>query len=254
MEPDPTMAMLVALHRGLERLGPGSEGSTLRALALCEGLPAAPAVLDLGCGAGAATLVLARALGPGATVTAVDLFPVFLDELGARAAAAGLDRRVRTVAADMAALPFADGAFDLVWSEGAVYHLGFDAGLAGWRRLLRPGGWLAVTELSWIAADPPAEARGWWAAEYPAMRSVEENLAAAQALGFQVGGHFVLPSQAWTRGYYGPLAARLEPLLAAHPGDPAAAAVVEATRREMALYAAHGGHYGYGFYVLRWPG
>jgi len=40
----------------------------------------------------------------------------------------------------MQALPFREASFDLIWSEGAVYVMGFDAGLAQWRRGSNPAG------------------------------------------------------------------------------------------------------------------
>jgi SAM-dependent methyltransferase len=241
--------LLVALHDGLPRQGPGTRAATLRALAMCAHLPPRPALLDVGCGSGAATLDLARAtLGP---VTGVDLMPTFVDALRARAAAEGLGDRVVAAVADMNDLPFADASFDAVWSEGAIYQMGFDHGLAAWRRLVRPGGYVVVSELSWLTDARPAEIAAWWAAEYPAMRSADENAAAAAGLGYEVVGRLTLPRVGWTEDYYGPLAARLGPFLAARPGDADAAAVVEATRREMDLYDRFGDVYGYVFYALR---
>jgi len=64
----------------LPRHGPGSDDSTREALRRLPPLPAAPRVLDLGCGAGRQTLVLARELG--APITAVDLHAPFLAKLG----------------------------------------------------------------------------------------------------------------------------------------------------------------------------
>jgi ubiquinone/menaquinone biosynthesis C-methylase UbiE len=66
-------------------------------------------------------------------------FAVFLGHLQERAAA-GQARRIQTVAADMQRLPFRDGGFDLIWSEGAAYVMDFDAALAAWRPLARAGG------------------------------------------------------------------------------------------------------------------
>ncbi|NRA02079.1 MAG: hypothetical protein HRU00_05690 [Myxococcales bacterium] len=51
------------LHQGLPKQGPGSDASTRRALALVPELPSAPRILDLGCGPGRQTLVLARETG-----------------------------------------------------------------------------------------------------------------------------------------------------------------------------------------------
>jgi hypothetical protein len=59
MESDRLIELSVNLHRGLPRLGPGSDTTTLQTLAYCDGLPPAPAILDIGCGTGAQNLVLA---------------------------------------------------------------------------------------------------------------------------------------------------------------------------------------------------
>ncbi len=242
-------ALLVDLHQGLNRLGPGDGASSLRALRLCEGLPEAPDVLEVGCGTGATTLVLADAL-PGAHI-ATDLFPSLLETARARFDAADLGERVRTVPADMRALPFPDARFDLVWCEGAAYIMGFDAALESWRRLLRPGGSLVLTEASWFRDDPPAELAEFWAEGYPAMRSVEQNQDAARAHGYDVQGCFPLPDEAWTQGYYGPLSRRLDSFAARHGGSAEAEAVVAMTRQEMELFDRYSAYYGYAFYVLR---
>jgi SAM-dependent methyltransferase len=242
------IAHLVALHRGLPRQGPGHTSSTLRALDACRGLPPAPEILDIGCGSGAQTLDLARATG--GRVTAVDLFRPFLDDLDAACARETPAVDVRTVQADMTDLPFDDGAFDLVWSEGAIYNMGFDAGLAAWRRLLRPGGFLVASEMSWLVDDPPDEVAAYWSAAYPGMRSAEANRAAASGLGYDVLASFVLPEAGW-QAYYGPLEARLETYGAEHAKDPVAQEVVATTRAEMALTRRSLAACSYVFYVLR---
>ena len=122
--------LLVALHQGLSRLGPGSAECTLKALALCEDLPAAPEILDVGCGTGAQTLVLASATA--GRITATHLIGPFLAQLEERAAETGLDQRIQTLAADMNNLPFPDDRFNLIWSEGAAYVMGFDNALRQW--------------------------------------------------------------------------------------------------------------------------
>lgn len=251
MQEERLIELLVALHDGLPRLGPGNAPSTLRALSLCQGLPECPNVLDVGCGTGAQTLVLAAATQ--GHVTATDYFERFLDKLTDDAEQEGLAERIRTVRADMGELPFDDAEFDLIWSEGAVYIMGFDNGLTQWKRLVRPGGWLVVSEVSWFSPNPPQELKDFWTEHYPGMRDVADNLAAARSLGWEVGGHFHLPLEAWTEDYYGPLKERLPEFRAAHAGDEDAQAVAEMTELEMALMDKHHEHYGYEFYVLRRP-
>ncbi|MGR4881073.1 GNAT family N-acetyltransferase [Streptomyces sp. LARHCF249] len=240
------------LHRGLPRQAPGSDASTRHLLSLCGPLPERPRVLDLGCGPGRSALLLAAEAGGhgGAEVTAVDLYAPFLEELRTAAGARGLGDRVRTVRADMGALPggeFEDGSFDLVWAEGSAYVIGFDTALARWKRLLAPGGTLVLTECQWTVEEPSAGARAFWDKECP-LRSTAGNLAAAQAAGYRVLGVHHLPDSDWAE-YYGPLAERVR----AHPvaGDPATAAALAATREELDVRARHGHEYGYTGYVLR---
>lgn len=239
---------IVALHAGLDRLGPGDDAATRRALRACRALPCHPEIVDIGCGAGAQTLVLSEATG--GRVVAVDRFPQFLARLQQRLSASGIRRSVKPVQADMAALPFRDRCFDLVWSEGAAYVMGFDRALAEWRRLLRPGGYLVVSEAAWFRPGPPPELARFWRENYPAMRAEGANIEAAERLGWRAEEGFRLPFAGW-QAYYAPLRERLRALLDENPGDAEAEAVVELTEREMALMEAHRAYCGYAFYVLR---
>lgn len=240
--------LLVELHEGLSRLGPGDADCTRKAFACCNALPPVPTVLDVGCGTGAQALELAAATR--GTVTAADLHLRFVAHLRCRAWRLRLSRPIRPLAADMQTLPFRDASFDLIWSEGAVYTMGFDTGLAAWRSLLRRRGYLVVSELSWFRPDPPAWLRDYWRANYPAMRSITANLAGAARAGFEVVAHFRLPAEAWEE-YYAPLAERLPGFRRRYGGDPDAQAVASMTEEEMNLMRRAAGDCGYAFYVLR---
>jgi len=158
------------------RLGPGDDASTLRALDSLlrvggrggDGLrPERMRVLDIGCGTGAQTLVLARHLD--GTILAIDNHQPYLDELESRARAEGLAQKIRPCLKDMHALSKEDGVFDLVWAEGSLFIMGFQAGLETCFARLVPGGLAAVSELAWLLPAPPAECAEFFAAEYPAM-------------------------------------------------------------------------------------
>jgi cyclopropane fatty-acyl-phospholipid synthase-like methyltransferase len=149
-----TVELFWEIYSELPREGPGDDESTLHVLASIPRIRT-PRVLDIGCGPGMQTLCLARALD--SNVTAVDNHQPFLDRLDRDAKSAGLDARITTINASMDALPFDDESFDIVWSEGAIYCMGFDAGLEAWRRLLAPNGVLVVSELTWLTENAPEE-------------------------------------------------------------------------------------------------
>ena len=133
---------LFRLFETLPRQGPGSDACTREALRRLPALPAAPRVLDLGCGTGASTLVLAATLRT--SVIAVDIHQPFLDQLRATAQARGLAPLIETRCADIRSPGVPPGSIDLLWSEGALYLLGFEQGLRLWRPLLAPGGCLVA--------------------------------------------------------------------------------------------------------------
>ena len=240
--------IFMAIHTGNPREAPGSSEATLRALALCAGLPASPRVLDLGCGPGAQTLELAAQTG--GRFVAIDLHAPYLDRLEAEARARGLADSITTLRADMGRLELEPGTFDLVWSEGAIYNVGFRAGLTAWRPLLVERGCIAVSEATWLVDDPPEEVRAFWSDGYPAMQGVEDNLRELRETGFEPLGHFTLPSSCW-RDYYAHLEARMAELERELAGDEVAQAVLAAEHREIELHRRFGDTYGYVFYVAR---
>ncbi|NUQ61814.1 MAG: methyltransferase domain-containing protein [Pirellulales bacterium] len=242
------MSLLFSLYEPLFRKAPGSDRSTRQAL-LLTGSPRPSKIIEFGCGSGAATLVLAASTETA--VTAVDIHQSFLADLKRRAARAGFSGRIRTCRADMAAPPFPDGSFNLVWSEGAIYLMGFESGLKRWRRLLRPGGCVAVSEVTWLCTNPPLAAADYWAAGYPAMTTIQSNLATLRSCGFDPLGHFTLPPEDWSENFYRPLEERLRHFRTEHATDPDAQTLADEEEREIELWRNHGDSYGYVFYVGR---
>ncbi len=251
MDDERAFQIFMDVHSGLPRQGPGADECTLRALSLCTDLPDQPAVLDVGCGPGMQTLVLARALR--CPVIAVDFYPPFLDQLKQRAIAVGLGDRIVPHQADMAALPFGPASFDLIWSEGAAYIMGFDKALAAWRSLLKPGGWIAVSEMVWLRPNPPTEVFTYLADEYPALTDVAGVVAQVDAAGYELRGHFTLPDNTWWDQYYTPLEAKLPQLRLAHAGDEIADRVIAETAREIDIRRRFADWYGYEFLIGRNP-
>ncbi|MCY0992423.1 class I SAM-dependent methyltransferase [Nannocystis sp. ILAH1] len=245
--PDEMMAALIELHRGLERMGPGDPQFSREILAGLPALPEAPRIADLGCGAGAGALLLAETFG--VPVIAVDGLRAFLDQLEARAHERGLASLVRAVEADFAALDWPAGSIDLLWSEGAAYHLTFAGAVQRWRPLVAQGGVAVISEASWWTETPAAAAREYWAAGYPTMGTEATNAARAREAGFAVLSVHRLPARAWWDNYYGPRLRRVDEVR--ETADAAMRAAIRETEAEVAMFRAHAEDYGYSFYVLR---
>jgi SAM-dependent methyltransferase len=245
------------IHQNLPRQGPGDSQSTQKAFFMLRDLPAHPRILDVGCGPGMQTRDLVR-LSRG-TVYAVDTHLPFLHELRQhlRAESAASRRmrdaetRVFCVRGSMFALPFAPRVFDLIWSEGAIYIMGFEQGLTACRPLLKPGGYLVVSEISWLRSDPPDELRSFWTAAYPGIRSIEGNLEAIRSAGYEAVGHFVLPAASWWADYYVPLQERIRLLRDKYRSDREVLHLLDGEQQEIELFRRYSQWYGYVFYLAR---
>ena len=191
------LQLLVDLHRPATRQGPGGEAETRQAMALA-GLDRSRRlkVADIGCGTGASTILLAKELD--AEITAVDFLPEFLDELQTRAKDHGVAERIKTLCCSMEALPFSDEEFDVIWSEGTIYNMGFEAGVAAWRRFLKPGGKLIVSEITWLNATRPPGLQSHWDGEYPEIDVASAKIGILEQHGYCPEAHFHLPTHCWT--------------------------------------------------------
>ena len=250
----PQLEVLAELHVGCEQLAPGSEASTERAFGLLPAdlqLGTGARILDLGCGTGRQTLTLAR-LAPDATILGVALMPPMVAFANERIEAAGFAPRVEIREGSMIEEALiAERAF-LIWSEGAIYNVGVEAGLRAWSDYLVAGGCVAFTELSWLGEARPAAARRFWQEAYPQMKSIEENLATIAACGYAPFAHFTLPVSDWW-SYYEHLEPSYHLLREKYADRPDALAALESQRAEQDLYRACNDAYGYEFYLARFP-
>ncbi len=244
------LALLVDLHRKAVRQGPGGDVETSRAITL-SGLADAKElkIADIGCGTGAPTLVLAKELD--AVITALDFMPEFLSELEQRADDQAVANRIKTIAAPMDDLPFDKETLDAIWSEGAIYNIGFADGIRAWRRFLKPGGILAVSELTWLTDERPAELDDHWQREYPEIATASAKMALLEAHGYTPIGYFALPERCWLDNYYRPMQRRFEAFLKKHAFAEAAQTIVSAEQREIVLYERFSPFVSYGYYIAR---
>ncbi len=236
------------LYGALPRAGPGDNASTGRAFSMMKGLPPTPTILDIGCGPGMQTVELLRL--SGGTVVALDLLPQMIARVKEAAERAGSADRVETIQADMNEMAFEPASFDIVWSEGAIYFIGFEKGLEKVRQFVKPGGYVAVSEAVWLEPDPPEEVVEFWQA-YPEIDTVESKLRVVSRLGYENVGHFVLPTSSWTELYYEPLANRVSKYEPEWKGIAEAEDVLAEARTELDMFAKYARYYSYAFFVMR---
>jgi SAM-dependent methyltransferase len=108
----------------LERQGPGSPEITIKALSFIEHLTKESKIADIGCGTGGQTMVMANYTS--GHITGIDLFPIFIDLFNINARKLNIQDRVNGSVGSMENLPFQTEELDLIWSEGAIYNIGFD--------------------------------------------------------------------------------------------------------------------------------
>jgi len=242
------MELFFKFYEGLNREGPGSPAVTERAYTMCTGLPDEPRILELGCGSGGATLPLAQ-LSEG-TVVATEIYEPYLDRLMDRAEKAGLRNHIVPKVMDMSNIQAEPESFNLIWCEGAAYIMGVDKALPYWKQFLKPGGCLVFSDAVWFTREVPEEVRQFWAEGYPAMRTAEENVAAAVSFGYTSLGHFPIDDQCWL-DYYRDVGRRLDELEPVYGSDPEGRAIIDMARREQSLYLRNPGVYGYEMHVLK---
>lgn len=251
-ENDAAMKYFNLVFHGIPRQGPGTPECTARAWRMiAPALPVRPRVMDIGCGSGGAALVLAG-LGD-VNVTALDIDQELLRQLVSNARMQGVEERITPMECSMSDIPDAGGGYDVVWSEGAAFIMGVENALRDWRRLLRPKGFLVLTELVWFDADPHPEVLAYMNEVYPPMRSREGMMHMAAAEGYTLEGTFDVPDEGWTANYYDPMDERLDALETQYQNVPEAVQMFATLRKEVEMYRKYGGAYGYTFFVLRKP-
>jgi len=242
--------LLVDLHKGANRQGPGGDAETEKAIGLAGMDRDAPLkIADIGCGTGASTLTLARLLK--AKITAVDFLQDFIDILAVRAQSEGVEDKITPLCASMEQLPFEDEEFDVIWSEGAIYNIGFEKGIADWKRYLKPGGLLIASEITWLTSSRPSELQDHWNNEYPEIGTASAKIKVLEDRGYTPIGYFVLPEYCWLDNYYDPMRKNFDAFLSRNGDSEETRAVVEAERHEIELYEKHKAYFSYSVYIAR---
>ena len=240
-------ALICEYFSSLKRQGPGSPEMTIKALGFIDNLCEKSKIADIGCGTGGQTITLARNIA--GDITAVDIFPDFIDIFNNNAKKHNLQDRVKGIVGSMDSLAFQNEEFDLIWCEGAIYNIGFERGFSEWRKYLKKGGYIAVTEASWFTGERPCEIYDYWIHHYPGITTISDCVSAMQKTGYVPVSVFILPENCWTDHYFAPQIPVQEHFLKKYNGNEAVREFVEGSRHEEKMYEKYKEFYGYVFYI-----
>lgn len=242
--------LIIDLYQSTSRQGPGSVAETLKALELIN-LPKTDIlkIADLGCGSGGQTFTLAK--NTNSDIIAVDLFSDFLKVLNQESAKLGLQNQIKTLQASIDDLPFEKETFDVIWSEGAIYNIGFENGIKAWKDYLKVGGYLAVSEITWITNNRPKEIEDFWTTAYPEIDTASNKIKILEANGYSLTGYFYLNKESWLENYYQRLQDTFPNFLERQQYSELAKKVVQDNQSEIDLYKQYQNYYSYGFYIAK---
>ncbi len=101
-----------------------------------------PHILDIGCGTGVPTIELAKISNGHVIGTDIDV--TSLNLLRRKIKETGLNNRVSVIKDSILTMAFPEESFDVIWSEGSIFVIGFEKSIKKWRRFLKPNGFLVI--------------------------------------------------------------------------------------------------------------
>jgi ubiquinone/menaquinone biosynthesis C-methylase UbiE len=172
-----------------------------------------PKILDIGCGSGIPTLELAK-LTDG-EIIAIDIDAEALKKCKERILNAGFSNRVKIIKCSMNDLDFPNEYFDIIWSEGSIFVLGFERGLRDWWPLLKPNGYLAV---------------------HDELGDVQEKLKLIPVCGYRLVDYFILSQDDWWCEYFGPMEKRINEIDVEYVEDPEILEQIKSAKKEVRMF------------------
>ena len=236
------------IHKDLPRQGSGRDEYTQKAFEMIPPIKK-PKILDIGCGPGLQTIKLAK-LTDG-TIIGIDIHQPYLDQLNKTAEKEQLSHKIKAINKSMFNMDLPKKHFDIIWAEGSIFIIGFEKGLTEWKQYIKPNGFLAVHEMTWLKHDPQKEINDYWKKVYPTITTIENNLKIIEKCGYKTLGHFALPDDAWWELYYDPLEKRLKKLKQEYKNNPEALEMIDEEQKEIDLYRKYYKWYGSVFYIMQ---
>ncbi len=145
--------------------------------------------------------------------------------------------------------PTFEDSFLLKIAYFRFYNIGFERGVNEWRKFLKTGGHIAVSEVSWFTEERPAEIYDFWMDAYPEIDTIPNKVALMQKAGYIPVATFILPENCWAEHFYAPQVNAQKIFLKKNEGNKAAVEFIANQRHETQLYYKYKEYYGYVFYI-----
>ena len=187
-----------------------------------------PIILDIGCGSGVPTIELATLCD--CRIIALDHDRHQLNLLEIKLKEKGLEDKIEVLNCSISKMNFADESFDIIWSEGSIFVIGFERGLNEWRRLLKPNGYMGIHDV---------------------MGNIEEKINYITEGGYRLLDHFVLDRNIWWNEYYSPLEREIRKMKDRRSDVSDIASKFEKELREIEMYKKNPEEFESAFFVIK---
>ena len=155
-----------------------------------------PHILDIGCGTGVPTIELAK-ISDG-HVIGIDIDVTSLKLLQRKTKETELNNRVSVIKDSILTMDFPQESFDIIWSEGSIFVIGFENGIKKWRRFLKPNGFLVIHDEN---------------------KDKTKKLALITKYGYALIAQFEISDNLWWFEYFTPLEQLIQEFRHKYPSD-----------------------------------
>jgi len=237
------------IFEDMPRLGPGSDSATLKALSKLPFNVKEIKALDIGCGTGAQTFVLANHLY--GKIIALDNYQPFLDQIKQKASTKILKAEIQCHCRDMKTMTCKNASLDLIWGEGSIYIIGFKKGLKKIYPMLKPNAFVVFSDMNYLKPNPPSEVKEFFEKESPEMISIEQNIDLIKKSSYTLLHHFKLNRADHWNPYYKPLENQVNIYSANYKDNQNAMNIISEFQQEIDLYKKFSDYYGYVYYIMQ---
>jgi len=182
---------------------------TRKAYSLLPGIKN-PQILDVGCGTGIPTIELQK-ISKG-HVIGIDIDERSLGILRRRIIDKGLNDKVSVLNVSIPMMNFPKESFDIIWSEGAVFVIGFENSIKSWRKFLKPNGFLVL---------------------HDDIKNKTKKIESIEKYGYKLEAEFDLSFEIWWNEYYSKIEKLVEKYKDRFPNYPELRKEIESDKNQV---------------------